>query len=65
MEHNMILSASGWRKVFAESGIESDTTAKIGNDNKALSFFAAESFLEWLTGNGCKPKKAAAEIAEP
>lgn len=63
MEHNMILSASGWRKVFAESGIESDTTAKIGNDNKALSFFAAESFLEWLTGNGCKPKKAAAETA--
>ena len=64
MEHKMILSASGWRKVFAESGIESDTTAKIGSDNKALSFLAAQSFLEWLQAraaklNGGKPKKAA------
>ena len=64
MEHKMILSASGWRKVFAESGIESDTTAKIGSDNKALSFLAAKSFLEWLQVraaklNGGKPKKAA------
>ncbi|MBR5097381.1 MAG: phosphoglucomutase, partial [Treponema sp.] len=62
MEHNMILSASGWRKVFAQSGIESDTTTKIGNDNKALSFLAAESFLDWLRGNGSKPKKAAPKI---
>ena len=59
MEHNMILSASGWRKVFAQSGIESDKTTKIGNDNKALCFLAAQSFLEWLKGNGGKTKKAA------
>lgn len=62
MEHNMILSASGWRKVFAQSGNESDKTTKIGNDNKALCFLAAESFLEWLKGNGSKPKKAAPKI---
>ncbi|MBO7123453.1 MAG: phosphoglucomutase [Treponema sp.] len=62
----MILSASGWRKVFAQSGIESDTTTKIGNDNKALSFLAAESFLEWLkarkTESVGKAKKAAPKI---
>ena len=62
MEHNMILSASGWRKVFAQSGNESDKTTKIGNDNKALCFLAAESFLEWLKENGSKPKKAAPKI---
>ena len=65
MEHNMILSASGWRKVFAQSGIESDKTTKIGNDNKALCFLAAQSFLEWLTARidtGRKPKKAAPKI---
>lgn len=47
----MILSASGWRKVFAESSNEKDSTPKIGNVNKALSFLAAESFFEWLSKN--------------
>ena len=64
MEHNMILSASGWRKVFAQSGNERDQSAKIGSDNKALCFLAAESFLEWLNarpGSGRKPKTAAAK----
>ncbi len=67
IEHNMILSASGWRKVFAESGNERDETAKIGKTNKALCFLAAESFLEWLearqTKGACKAKNAATEIA--
>lgn len=67
IEHNMILSASGWRKVFAESGNERDETAKIGKTNKALCFLAAESFLEWLearqTKGACKTKNAATEIA--
>ena len=60
IEHNMILSASGWRKVFAESGNERDETTKIGKTNKALCFLAAESFLEWLeareTKSAGKPK---------
>ncbi|MBQ4015578.1 MAG: phosphoglucomutase [Treponema sp.] len=58
----MILSASGWRKVFAQSGDERDTTTKIGSVNKALCFLAAESFLEWLdarSGSGHKAKAAA------
>lgn len=62
IEHNMILSASGWRKVFAQSGDERDTTTKIGSVNKALCFLAAESFLEWLdarSGSGRKAKAAA------
>ena len=62
MEHNMILSASGWRKVFAQSGNERDATTKIGSVNKALCFLAAESFLEWLKarpGSGRKAKAAA------
>ena len=75
LEHKMILSASGWRKVFAQSGDERDETPKIGKDNKALCFLAAESFLEWLAAKNesktlkrateiaCKPKNAATEIA--
>lgn len=62
IEHNMILSASGWRKVFAQSGDERDMTTKIGSVNKALCFLAAESFLEWLdarSGSGHKAKAAA------
>ena len=62
IEHNMILSASGWRKVFAQSGDERDATTKIGSVNKALCFLAAESFLEWLntrSGSGRKVKAAA------
>lgn len=61
LEHNMILSASGWRKVFAESGNERDETTKIGKTNKALCFLAAEAFMEWLeaheTKSADKPKK--------
>lgn len=59
----MILSASGWRKVFAQSGNESDTTTKIGNTNKALCFLAAESFLEWL--NKSAPKIVVATDTRP
>ncbi len=62
IEHNMILSASGWRKVFAQSGNERDQSAKIGSVNKALCFLAAESFFEWLkarSGSGQKAKAAA------
>ena len=44
----MILSASGWRKVFAVSGNENDSTAEIGDENAALSIFAAEVFADYL-----------------
>lgn len=45
---NMILSASGWRKVFAVSGDEKDTTAEIGTENSFISSLSALVFLEFL-----------------
>ena len=47
-EHNMILSASGWRKVFAQSGNEQDFSREIGDENYALSVLAAQAFAEYL-----------------
>ena len=48
MKTNMILSASGWRKVFAQSGNEQDKSAEIGKENRALSVFAAAVFAEYI-----------------
>ena len=48
MKLNMILSASGWRKVFAESGNEQDSTASITNDDYNIAITAADTFLEYL-----------------
>ena len=44
----MILSASGWRKVFAKSGREDDTDSTIGETNSFLSLLAAQAFAEFL-----------------
>ena len=44
----MILSASGWRKVFAQSNNEQDKTTEIGTENEAISVFAAYTFLEYV-----------------
>ena len=51
---NMILSASGWRKVFAESGNEQDTSPSIGQENKAISVFAAEVFANYIKNTSAK-----------
>ncbi len=48
MEHNMILSASGWRKVFAESGEGEDYSPAIGQTNRELSALIAETFAEYI-----------------
>ena len=48
MEHNMILSASGWRKVFAESMDAEDTSPKIGEANSFLCLLIAETFAEYI-----------------
>ncbi|MCQ2573992.1 MAG: phosphoglucomutase [Treponema sp.] len=48
MEHNMILSASGWRKVFALSGNEQDKAPEISSEDMALSAIAAEVFYDYL-----------------
>ncbi len=49
MEHNMILSASGWRKVFTESGDGEDKSPEIGQTNTALSALIAETFAEYIS----------------
>ncbi len=53
----MILSASGWRKVFALSGDEEDTTTEIGAANGVLSALIAQVFADYIIqrcGPGCK-----------
>ena len=44
----LILSASGWRKVFAPSGIESDADPQITAADRDIVFFAAQVFAEFL-----------------
>jgi phosphoglucomutase len=44
----MITSASGWRKVFVQSGNQEDTAPEIGQENEAITALAAESFAEYL-----------------
>lgn len=48
MEHNMITSASGWRKVFAESGEAEDTNGEIGETNRVIAALAAETFADYI-----------------
>ena len=53
----MILSASGWRKVFALSGDEEDATAEIGAANGVLSALIAQVFADYIIqrcGPSCK-----------
>lgn len=74
MEHGMILSASGWRKVFASSGDENDTTVEIGRENTLLAALAAESFAEYITAKtsidnpvvvcGCDARPTGAAITD-
>lgn len=45
---SMILSASGWRKIFVASADEEDNSEKIGEANAALSVFIAESFAKYI-----------------
>ena len=44
----MILSASGWRKVFAKTGDEQDKTPEISEDSIKLSVIAANVFFDYL-----------------
>jgi phosphoglucomutase len=53
----MILSASGWRKVFALSGDEEDTTKEISPEDSALMAAAAASFCLFLEEKGYAPDK--------
>ena len=53
---SMILSASGWRKVFAVSGDEEDTNPEIGNANRILCVHMADVFADYLLS---RPETAA------
>ena len=56
MKTNMILSASGWRKVFAASGNEQDHSPEITEQDWALSAACASVFFDYLsqkTGQEC------------
>lgn len=51
----MITSASGWRKVFALSGSENDSTAEISENDKILSGIAAEVFADYIIQKSASP----------
>lgn len=44
----MILSASGWRKVFAISGDEQDKTTQISDEDKIFAITAANVFFDYI-----------------
>ena len=50
MKPNMILSASGWRKVFAVSGDEQDKAPEIREQDKAICIAAASVFFDYISG---------------
>lgn len=45
----MILSASGWRKVFSKSGEEQDKSPEISDESIAISVTAANVFFDYLS----------------
>ena len=51
----MITSASGWRKVFAISGDETDTTSDIGENNNTIAFLAADTFADYILEKKSSP----------
>lgn len=48
IQNDMILSASGWRKIFAESGGAEDKDADIGWENRVLCALIAETFADYI-----------------
>lgn len=48
MKHEMILSASGWRKVFAASGNEQDKSPEITVESRAIAVASACVFFDYL-----------------
>ena len=52
MNHGMITSASGWRKVFALSGDEADAGSHISADDTVLAALAADVFACRLKARG-------------
>lgn len=68
MNHGMITSASGWRKVFALSGDEEDTSTEISADDTVLSALAADTFAQYMisrVGEARKPVVVLGTDARP
>ena len=55
MKHEMILSASGWRKVFAESGDENDIFPAIGEKNRIIAALVADTFADFILAKKHNP----------
>ena len=51
----MITSASGWRKVFAESGEKDDDNVEIGDLNRTIAALAAETFADYMLAQKKSP----------
>ena len=45
----MILSASGWRKVFAASGDEQDKNPEITETDRSIAVIAADVFFDYIS----------------
>ena len=45
----MILSASGWRTIFAKSGEEQDNTTEITDGLAGISLLIGKSFCDWFS----------------
>ncbi len=52
---NMILSASGWRKVFAASGKDEDAGTHTGAANEAIAALIADTFAEYIKEKTGRP----------
>ena len=46
--HKMIISASGWRGVFTESGDEESAEAGISREHRIIASLAAKVFSDYL-----------------
>lgn len=51
---NMIISASGWRKVFAADGDEHSPTSEISGNDRLLTAGIGHIFSEWVLSRGCR-----------
>ena len=61
----MILSASGWRGIFAKSGEEEDGTTEIDLEHKAISAFMAKAYVDFIKKTNNNPKIAIGIDARP
>lgn len=74
MNNDMILSASGWRKIFASSNKEQDKTEEIGLNNKAITVLASQVFCDYIKNKtdktnpciicGCDSRPTGKQITE-